>query len=104
MIAQPLRPAGPAACRDDLEHVRHVLRIVAGARHDLRAFGVGLALVFTAEPHERRAEPEARSLGDDAADTPADDRADDRSRERTHLVLRGFARLSGAMPQRDVAQ
>ena len=49
MAAQPLGPAAAAALRlDRLEHRRHVARIVAGARHDLRAQSVGLTFVLAA--------------------------------------------------------
>ena len=64
VIAQPLRSARPALLLDRLEHVRHVARIVAGARHDLRAFEVGLPFVLAAEAQERGAEAELRALRD----------------------------------------
>ena len=61
VIAQPLRAARPALLLDRLEHVGHVARVVAGARHDVRPLEVGLTLELAAEAHER-AEAELRAL------------------------------------------
>ena len=104
VIAEPLRPAAPALLLDGLEHVRHVARIVAGARHHVRALEVGLFLELAAEPQERRAEPELRALRDDLAPSAADDRPEDGARDFAHLIFRRFARLGGAVPQDHVTQ
>ena len=105
MIAQPLRSAGAALLLDRLEHVRHVARVVAGARHDLRALEVGLLLVLAAEPQERRAEPELRALERRRRrQRAADDGAEDGAGNLPDCVLRGLGRLGRAVPQRDVAE
>src|SRR5439155_2284130 len=62
VIAQPLRSARAALLLDRAEHVRHLARVVAGARHDVRPFDVRLPLVLAAEAEERGAEPELRAL------------------------------------------
>src|SRR5712692_8354797 len=62
VIAQPLRSARPALLLDGLEHARHVARIVAGARHDLRALEVRLLFELAAESQEGRAEAELCAL------------------------------------------
>src|SRR5439155_17769105 len=72
MIAQPFRTARAALLLDRLEHVRHVDWVVAGARHDVGAFDVGVVLELAAEPEKRGAEPEARTLRDDVAPDAAD--------------------------------
>ena len=77
-------------------------RVVAGARHDLRAEQVGLALVLAAVLQEVGAEPELRSLRDDAAGGAADDRAEDLAGDRADLKLLRLGRLRGAVTQRDV--
>src|SRR5216110_1894545 len=64
MIAEPLRTAGSALLFNRLEHVRHVARVVSGARHDLRSLDVGLPLVLAAESQESGPEAELGSLRD----------------------------------------
>src|SRR5262249_19675093 len=67
MIAQPLRSTGSALCLECAKHCRHVPRIVAGARHDLRSKNVRLTLVLAAVLEKVCAQPEVRSLCDQAA-------------------------------------
>ena len=55
MAAQPLRAAATAFRLNRLEHARHVARVVAGPRHDLRAEEICLPLVFAAVLQKDRA-------------------------------------------------
>src|ERR1700720_895906 len=64
VIAQPLWTARSALLLDRLEHVGHLARVVAGARHDVGALQVRLLLVLAAESQERRAETKLRALRD----------------------------------------
>ncbi len=104
MVAQPLRAAGAALLLDRLEHVRHVARVVAAGRHQVRAFEVGVALEFAAESEERGAEPELRALRDDLSPAAADDRPEHGAGDLADLVFRRLARLCGAVTQDDVTQ
>src|SRR5207248_5213930 len=98
--AQPLRAAGAALLLDRAEHVGHVARVVAGARHDMRAFDVRLLLVLAAEAQKRGAEAELRPLRDHLPPAAADDRAEHGAGYLADLVLRRLARLRGAVAQR----
>src|SRR5207253_6361995 len=97
MIAQPLRSARSALLLDRAEHVRHVARVVPGARHDLGALDVGLSFVLAAEAQERGTEPELRPLRDHLSQATADDRAEHRAGNLANLVLRRLARLRRAV-------
>src|SRR5262249_19057377 len=68
VVAQPLRTAWSTLLLDRLERVRHVTRIVAGARHDVRPLDIGLLFKFPAESKEGCAQPEARCLSHDRTD------------------------------------
>src|SRR5438874_6720442 len=84
VIAQPLWSAGTALLFNRLEHVRHVTRVVPGARHDVGPFDVGLTLVLAAEPQECGAETELRALRDHLAPAAADDGAENRASHLTN--------------------
>src|SRR5919198_6625631 len=104
MIAEPFRRARLLPRLERLEHAGHVARVVAGARHDLRSFDVGLPLVLAAEPHERGADAEPASFRDDRSNIAANERAEDLTCGGADFVLHGLARLRGPVAQRDVAQ
>ena len=70
MAAHPLRPAAARLALDRLEHAGELARVVAGARHDLRAEQVGLLLEVAAVPQQQRAEPELAALRDAAPAPP----------------------------------
>ena len=102
VAAHPLRAAAAALRLDRLEHVGHLARVVAGARHDLRAQEVGLPLVLAAVLQEVGAEAELRALRDHAAGGAADDRAENLTGNRADLELLALGRLRRAVPKRDV--
>jgi hypothetical protein len=58
VVAEEFGTAAAPLRFDRLEHVRHLARVVPGARHDLRAQHVGLRFIFAAVLQEVRAEPE----------------------------------------------
>ena len=62
VIAQPLRSSAASLSLDGFEHVRHLARVVARARHDLRAQQIGLPFVFATVLEEVGAETDLRSL------------------------------------------
>ena len=103
MAAQPLGSAAAALLLDRLEHVGHLARVVAGARHDLRAQQVGLPLVLAAVLQEVGAEAELRALRDDAAGRAADDGAENLAGDGADLELLTLGGLRGAVAKRDVA-
>src|SRR5262245_8302382 len=104
MAAEPLRTLPAALLFDGPEHVGHAARVVAGARHDLRAQQVGLLLVSAAELQEVGAEPEVRPLRDDAAGDAADDGAEHLSGYGADLELLAFGGLCRAVTERDVRE
>src|SRR5262245_14418432 len=104
MIAQPLWSSTTGAPRDGLKHVRHVARIVACPRHNLRAKQVGLALVCTAVLQKIGLDPTLRSLRHDGPGTATDHRSDDLPGKCAELELLSIGRLSGAVAQHDVTE
>ena len=102
MAAQPLWPAASALRLDGLEHVRHVKRGVAGARHHLGAENVRLRLVLAAVLQEIGAEPELRALGNNAPRRPADDRAEHLAGNRADLELLALGSLRRAVAESHV--
>ena len=104
VAAQPLRPAAARLLLDGLEHAAEIARVVAGARHDLRAEEIGLLLVVAAVLEHRRAETELAALRDDLSPTAADHSAGNRAGELAELEVLGLGRVRGAVAQQHVAQ
>ena len=104
MVAQKLRPTRAALLLDGAEHVRQIVRVVTGARHDLRTEHVGLRLILATELQEIDADTELRTLPDDCAGHAADDRTGNRADAAEDRILLRFRGLRRAVPERDVRQ
>ena len=104
MVAQPLRRRAPVLLLDGPEHVRHLPRVVAGTRHDLRAEQVRLALVLAPVLQEVDTQADLRPLRDDAAGAAADNRPQHLTGDGADLKLLAFRRLHGAVPENHVTQ
>ena len=104
MVAQPLRRRAAVLLLDRPEHVRHLARVVAGPRHDLRAEQVRLALVLAPVFHKVDAQADLRPLGDDTAGTAADDCPEHLPGDRADLKLLSLRRLHGSVAENHVAQ
>ena len=104
MVAEPLRRGAPVLLLDRPEHVRHLPRVVSGARHDLRAEQVRLALVLAPVLQEVDAQADLRPLGDDAAGAAADDRPEHLTGDGADLKLLSLRRLRGSVTENHVAQ
>src|SRR5205807_7003854 len=103
VVAQPLRAATAALRLDLLEHLGEVARVVACARHDLRAEQVGLLLVSTAVLERAESEADLTRAADDLTDAAADDRARYLSEHRADLVLLRLCGLRGDVAKGHVA-
>ena len=102
-----LNHCGPPPRRfllDGFEHAAEIPRVVARARHDLRAEQVGLLLVLAAVLEERRAEAELAALGDDLPPAAADHRAGDRAGDLAELEALSLGRVGCAVTQEHMAQ
>src|SRR5262245_37873588 len=91
MVAHPLWAVAAGALRltlDRLEHVGQRPRVVAGARHDLRAEQIRLLLEIAAVAEQHRAEAELAALRDRVARAAADHRAADRAGDLAELQPR----------------
>ena len=98
VIAEPLRSSAAALLLDGPEHVGHLARVVAGARHQLRALEVGLLLVFAAEAQKGGSQPELCPLRYHLAPAAADDGPENGTGHLTDFVLGRLAGLRGAVP------
>ena len=94
----------PPCCLNRLEHPPEIARIVAGARHDLRAEEIRLLLVLAAVLQQPRAEAELAALRDQLAPPAADDRASDGAGELSELEALRLRRVGGAVAQEHVTQ
>ncbi len=104
MAAQPLGAARARFLLDRFEHPPEVARVVAGARHDLRAEEIRLLLVVAAVLEHRRAEAEAAAFRNHLPPTAADDSAGDGAGKLSQLEALGLCRVRGAMAEQHVAQ
>ena len=91
---------------DRLEHARERARIVAGARHDLRAEEICLLLEVAAVSQEQRPQPELAALRDCRSYPPAHDRAANGAGKLTELQPRVLCLggIGGAMAKQHVRQ
>ena len=104
VAAEPLRRAAAALLLDGLEHAREFARVVAGARHDLRAHQVRLLLVLPAVFHQPSAQPELRALRDDLTEAPADDGPGDGAGECANLKPLCLGGVGGAVAEQHVRE
>ena len=104
MVAEPLRSARTTLLLNRREHVRHVVRVVAGGGHDLGALEIRIALVLAAEFEEYGANAQLGTLGHHLTPAATNNGAEHGAGDLAHAVFRGLACLRRPMTEDDVAQ
>src|SRR5687767_4170277 len=103
MAAQPLRRAATRLLLNCFEHPAEIARVVAAARHDLRAQQVCLLLVLPAVFEQPRTEAELAAFGDHLPPPSAHDGSGDCSSELAELKALGLGGVRSPVPQQHVA-